>query len=53
MESNHALMGLAALAQETRLAIVRRLVREADGAIHLRSTPGEGARFTVFLQTYP
>ena len=35
------------------LGIVRRLVREAGGAVHLRSTPGEGARFTVFLQTHP
>lgn len=32
------------------LSIVFRLLREANAAIHLASTPGGGSRFTVFLQ---
>lgn len=32
------------------LSIVRRLVREANGALHVQTTPGEGAEFTVLLQ---
>ena len=32
------------------LSIVFRLLREANAAIHLVSAPGEGSRFTVFLQ---
>ena len=33
------------------LSIVKRLVREAHGAIVIQSAPGSGARFTVCLQT--
>jgi two-component system, sensor histidine kinase and response regulator len=32
------------------LSIVKRLVKQADGAIHVHSKPGEGATFTVCLQ---
>jgi signal transduction histidine kinase len=31
------------------LSIVRRLVTQANGAIHLYSRPGEGTIFTVYL----
>jgi signal transduction histidine kinase len=34
------------------LSIVKRLVREAQGAIIIQSTPGQGAQFTVCLQTH-
>ena len=34
------------------LSIVKRLVREARGAILIQSSPGAGARFTVCLQTH-
>ena len=33
------------------LSIIKRLVREAAGAIIIQSTPGTGAKFTVCLQT--
>jgi signal transduction histidine kinase len=33
------------------LSIVKRLVREAKGAVLIQSTPGSGAKFTVCLQT--
>lgn len=33
------------------LSIVKRLIREAQGAILIQSIPGEGAKFTVWLQT--
>ena len=33
------------------LSIVKRLVREARGAIIIDSAPGAGAKFTVCLQT--
>ncbi len=33
------------------LSIVKRLIREAKGAILIQSTPGSGAKFTVCLQT--
>lgn len=35
------------------LSIVKRLVREADGAIHFQTTPGHGSEFTLLLQTCP
>jgi signal transduction histidine kinase len=31
------------------LNIVQRLIKEAKGALHLRSAPGEGTTFTVYL----
>jgi signal transduction histidine kinase len=34
------------------LSIVKRLVKEANGAILIQSAPGEGAKFTVCLQTH-
>jgi len=33
------------------LSIVRRLIREANGAIHLQTTVGHGSEFTILLQT--
>jgi len=33
------------------LSIVKRLVREADGAILIQTKVGDGAKFTVYLQT--
>lgn len=35
------------------LSIVKRLIREANGAILIQSSPGQGAIFTVCLQTIP
>lgn len=35
------------------LSIVQRLVKEARGALHLRSEPGSGTTFTVFLPAVP
>ncbi len=32
------------------LSIVRRLIREANGAIHLQTTVGHGSEFTILLQ---
>ena len=32
------------------LSIVKRLVKEANAAIHLKTTPGAGSVFTIFLQ---
>jgi two-component system, sensor histidine kinase and response regulator len=34
------------------LSIVKRLVEQAQGAIHVRTMPGEGTRFTVYLPAY-
>jgi len=34
------------------LSIVKRLVREAKGAILIQSSPGAGAKFTICLQTH-
>jgi signal transduction histidine kinase len=35
------------------LNIVQRLVKEAHGALHLHTVPGEGTTFTVFLPAVP
>jgi len=35
------------------LNIVQRLVREAGGALHLKTEPGQGTRFAVFLPAAP
>ena len=40
--------------QGTRLglAIVQRLIKEANGALHLHTRPGEGTTFTVYLPAF-
>lgn len=35
------------------LSIILRLVREARGALHLETAPGQGARFTLHLPAHP
>lgn len=35
------------------LSIVKRLIREAEGGVHIRTRVGEGSTFTVCLQTLP
>ena len=35
------------------LSIVKRLIREANGGVHIRTRVGEGSTFTVCLQTLP
>ena len=35
------------------LSIVQRLIREAEGALHLQTRPGAGTTFTVFLPASP
>jgi two-component system, sensor histidine kinase and response regulator len=35
------------------LNIVQRLIGEAHGALHVRSQPGQGTQFTVFLGAFP
>ena len=35
------------------LNIIQRLVKEAGGAIHIKTTPGEGTTFTVYLRATP
>jgi len=34
------------------LAIVQRLIKEANGALHLHTRPGEGTTFTVYLPAF-
>jgi signal transduction histidine kinase len=35
------------------LNIVQRLVKEAAGALHVHTVPGEGTSFTVYLPAVP
>lgn len=35
------------------LSIVQRLLKEAKGALHVRSCPGNGTQFTVYLRVVP